>query len=454
MKLIKKTILKKLIFFEQIVDGNHAVYNPISKYGLSVLNKESYYIYDLINGKRNISHIFKFCSKIDKSFKYNDLFLILKDFIKLGIIYLDGKELINKFIPHKPKVFGVWLHITNKCNLRCKYCYICKSNSSMSLCMGKKVIRRVFEIVRSEGYKNINLKFSGGEPILKFNEIIKLVKYSQFLSLKFLITTNYVILSNGTLITQDKAKLLKQNNISVGISLDGLKDYNDKQRIFADGSGSFSNIITGIQNLQKEEVEFSINITITKLNVKNIPAISKFLLKKKIPFLFSFVRDNLKKNLSLMCDNKTLIYYLKKSYKIIEKDLPKYSLSKGLLDSVSFRNYQASCCGVGKNYLVINYNGNISSCQMLMHKPIGNIFDQDIIKILKNKCFVKAEDNLVDKNDSCRKCIWRYMCFSGCPLLRYYRTGKFNVKSPYCSVYKALIPEVIRLETKRIIKNY
>jgi uncharacterized protein len=58
----------------------------------------------------------------------------------------------------------------------------------------------------------------------------------------------------------------------------------------------------------------------------------------------------------------------------------------------------------------------------------------------------------VDEKEGCRDCEWKYWCAGGCPALTYRATGRFDVKSPNCNIYKALFPEVLRLEEMRIRK--
>ena len=58
----------------------------------------------------------------------------------------------------------------------------------------------------------------------------------------------------------------------------------------------------------------------------------------------------------------------------------------------------------------------------------------------------------VDEKEGCRDCAWRYWCAGGCPLLAYRTAGRSDAPSPYCAVYKALYPDVLRLEGLRLLK--
>ncbi|MEA3295822.1 MAG: radical SAM protein [Patescibacteria group bacterium] len=129
------------------------------------------------------------------------------------------------------------LEITQNCNLRCKYCvygedyfyYRSRSNKEMEYEVTKKGIEYVFNIINERNKKEFSLSFYGGEPLLNFEIIKKIVKYSKKLfnkwKLRFSITTN------GTLIDEEIINFLILNNFQVLISLDGPKDVHDAKRI-------------------------------------------------------------------------------------------------------------------------------------------------------------------------------------------------------------------------------
>lgn len=59
---------------------------------------------------------------------------------------------------------------------------------------------------------------------------------------------------------------------------------------------------------------------------------------------------------------------------------------------------------------------------------------------------------VVDDKEECRNCQWKYWCAGGCPLETYRMTSRYDVKSPRCHIYKALYPQVLRLEGLRLLK--
>ncbi|HEY4032612.1 MAG TPA: SPASM domain-containing protein, partial [Ktedonobacteraceae bacterium] len=108
-------------------------------------------------------------------------------------------------------------------------------------------------------------------------------------------------------------------------------------------------------------------------------------------------------------------------------------------------------CGVGRNYLVIDQRGGVAKCQADIKQTVTTIDRDDPLQVIRDD--LKGIQSLsVDEKEGCRTCEWRYWCTGGCPLLTYRATGRYDVKSPNCNIYKALFPEVLRLEALRLLQ--
>jgi uncharacterized protein len=97
----------------------------------------------------------------------------------------------------------------------------------------------------------------------------------------------------------------------------------------------------------------------------------------------------------------------------------------------------------GRNYLAYDAAG----CHMELGSPQSSTHAMPHI-LSENRFNVS-----VDEKEDCRSCKWRYGCAGGCPLLALRTYGKPSASSPYCSVYKALFPRLLRLEALRLISR-
>jgi len=431
------------------VEDHTLIYNPFSELGFYLLNNNENYIYNLING--NLTN-----KEILSILKENKIFLNEKEFIDIlsnllsyKIIYIGNPKTALDSTDYKTNDLEVWINLTNECNLRCKYCYIEKTKISMNKEVAEKTLLKIFSSAKKHGIQKIIFKFSGGEPLLELPTLLYMLENIRVLEYNFGIKGICVILTNGILLTKKTINNLKKYNIHYALSIDGLKKINDKTRIFKNGKGSFLYIEKAINNLINKNTSFSVSIVLTKNNIKNIPELTAYLLKKKIPFGFSLFRDNRFSKDNLSASNKDLIYYLKKAYKKIYDNIPKPNIINYSLDRISIRKPHLESCGVGKNYMVVTSSGNITSCHMAQDAKIGSINDNDLINTITEKSFIKQGSLTVDNKKNCSKCIWRYFCCGGCPLIAKNYYGTFLAPSPYCSIFKALIPEILKVNAKQ-----
>jgi len=413
-----------------------AIYNPLLPLGVSVLNKEAFYLLNLFQKKMSFSDIYKIAKKKDTK--------VTKQILKPVINKFQEENLIHT-LEQRKKVHDtynrlvIWIHLTNQCNLRCKYCFVKKNSKTISKSNIEKSIRTIYEYVKREKISYIQFKFSGGEPLLKFDLIVRFIRLTNII---FKNTSyDFVILTNGTLLDNSIINQIKKLKLQVAVSLDGTQKAHDKVR----GRGSFDKAIKGIFKIQKLSIPFNITVTINKLNVKNLPKLTSYLLKKRIPFVYNFYRKPIDTKIDLTCNSDVLIKYIKKAYEEIESNLPKPCIMNSLLDRVYFTKAHNLPCGLGHNYIVIKPDGNFCFCHMLLDSKGGQIPSNNLNLLQKENKFIKSTKTKI--KNYCQNCRWRYICAGGCPL------SEIKDKRPqYCKVYKALIPEVIKLEAKRIIK--
>ncbi len=158
----------------------------------------------------------------------------------------------------------VW-NITRACNLKCVHCYndsgARKADDEVSTDEAKAVLDDLAQF----GVPSV--LFSGGEPLMR-PDLFELIEYALGKGMRTVISTN------GTLITTEKAKQLKQYGVSyVGISLDGIGEINDK---FRGVNGAFDKAAIGIKNCQEAGVRIGLRLTLTKKNVQDLEGLFGF----------------------------------------------------------------------------------------------------------------------------------------------------------------------------------
>lgn len=349
-----------------------------------------------------------------------------------------------------PDLLTAWVHVTDRCNLRCAYCYLPHERVDMSLHTGKAIIEGTFRSAVIHGYRQVFLKYAGGEPLLRFSFIKALHSYAAEQADSHELALHGNILSNGTLLTPEILADISKLNLNLVISLDGIEKYHDQQRFYPDGRGSYADVIKGITLALSHNVSPFLSIVVTGQNAEGLPGLVDWALENSLPFNLSFARKNVSflSCKEIQSEEERIITGMLSAYKVIEQKLPRRSLLNTLLDNANLSTDHIRPCSAGEHYLVFNCLGQVSKCQMEYENPVTNINVYDPLSEVQNS--IRGVQNIsIEDKEGCESCEWKYWCAGGCPLITYRATGRYDIKSPNCFIYKTLYPEVVRLEKLR-----
>ena len=162
------------------------------------------------------------------------------------------------------------LQVTQQCNFRCAYCVYCagdfemqRDHSSKRMSVETALAAIDFFAARCGNQEHPAIGFYGGEPLLEFPLIQKVVEYAEKKlygkKLAFAVTTN------ASLLTVDIAKFFEEHNFMLTISLDGTPETHDRSRRFAsDGRGSFAVIRDNLEVVREQcpDLKISFNTVI------------------------------------------------------------------------------------------------------------------------------------------------------------------------------------------------
>lgn len=339
-----------------------------------------------------------------------------------------------------PNLLTAWVHVTDRCNLRCEYCYLPHHPEDMGLQTGLEIMQSLVASARKNQYKKIKVKFAGGEPLLQFEKVDAWHTHAKKLATVAQITLDTIVLSNGTLLTLDVARRMKIQGIQLMISLDGLRQAHDIQRKFADGRGSFEQAARGIDIAQAAGLSPHISVTVSPHNAAYLPELTSWLLAKGLGFNFNFVRSNKYRMGSE--EQTTLIGSLLQALEIIKSHPSEKNILNGLIDRVNLSAARTHACAIERDYVVFDAKGQVARCQMEMHKATS-CQGGDPVHVVRNH---PNPLNLpIDQKTSCAACTWKDWCAGGCPLTQ--------GASPYCEVYKSVLPEVLRVEGFRLLNQ-
>ena len=171
----------------------------------------------------------------------------------------DGKLFVkDSFEPMagalKAKTSGVikalCLHIAHTCNLNCAYCFASQGKyhgerALMSFEVGKRALD--FLIENSGSRRNLEVDFFGGEPLMNFDVVKRLVEYARSIEKEKNKNFRFTLTTNGVLVDDDVIDFANREMSNVVLSLDGRREVHDRYRVDYAGNGSWDKIVPKFQ---------------------------------------------------------------------------------------------------------------------------------------------------------------------------------------------------------------
>lgn len=375
----------------------------------------------------------------------------------------------------RQKAFTVWLHVANDCNLTCAYCYIPQLRKAVSnkadahqvinISTARKVVRELFNYCESVGFETLQIKFAGGEPLLAIEVIEAVCDYGKQRSEETGINISYRILTNGVLISEKAIDLLSRFRFGISISLDGGKIEHDKIRFLVNKNkrntkngkiyrqGTWDIISENIDSLISAGIKPYILCTVTTGNHHTLLDVAEFCASKSIGFRYSLIRD--KKSSFKISDQEQILGSLINVYTYLGDHL---SVTMPLERFARFGEWDLSkmklkVCGVCSSTLCVDNIGRASACQMSMASKYGVVEEGSLENIILNIRASEENKYLANpklKEGGCNHCEWRYVCAAGCPEHTRMVFGAIDHSSPWCSVYKGLLPVYVEAIAKQI----
>lgn len=257
-------------------------------------------------------------------------------------------------------LFIKW-NITQKCNLRCKHCYLSDYTQESSL----SNVNNYIDFFSQKGVSKIILL--GGEPLVR-NDLESIVEsmVSKGISVK--------IATNGILATKERSQsLVKAGCFDFQISLEGHSpEINDPVR----GYKTFQKILNGIAELKSAGARVTLALTISQQNYTSINEIHRLAREHGVDKLklAAFVPIGTgKENQQKYILNKLMVECVKQDLlKLSNKyDLPIQSIflpKKQVLQITQKNNSSTFGCGAGTTNLVLNADMSLSACDLLQEE--------------------------------------------------------------------------------------
>ncbi len=351
----------------------------------------------------------------------------------------------------KEKTAGVvkalCLHIAHTCNLNCSYCFAGQGKYNgergiMSFETGKRALD--FLIENSGTRKNLEVDFFGGEPLMNWEVVKKLVEYARSIEKEHNKNFRFTLTTNGMLVDDEVIEFSNKEMSNVVLSLDGRKEIHDRFRVDYNGEGSFDKIVPKFQKFVEargnkdyymrgtfthanpdflEDIKTMLNLGFTELSMEPVVCAEddpSALTKEDMPVIFEQYEKLAQLMLKRKEEGKPFTFY---HYMI--------DLSGG---PCIYK--RISGCGSGTEYMAVTPSGELYPCHQFVGDEkfrLGDIWTGVTNSNIQSE-FMQCN---VYEREECRDCWARLYCSGGCAANAYHATGSIKGIYKYgCELFK------------------
>lgn len=368
----------------------------------------------------------------------------------------DGKLFVkDSFEPMagalKAKTSGVikalCLHIAHTCNLNCSYCFASQGKyhgerALMSFEVGKRALD--FLIENSGSRRNLEVDFFGGEPLMNFDVVKRLVEYARSIEKEKNKNFRFTLTTNGVLVDDDVIDFANREMSNVVLSLDGRREVHDRYRVDYAGNGSWDKIVPKFQKFvaARGGKNYYMRGTFTHAN-------PDFLEDIKVMLDLGFSELSMEPVVAAEGDPAALTeedkaVVLKQYEQLAELMLRRDKEGKPF----TFYHYmidlkggpciykRISGCGSGTEYMAVTPWGDLYPCHQFVGDEkfkLGDIWN-GVSNTEIQKEFASCN---VYAREECRDCWAKLYCSGGCAANAYHSTGSVRGVYKYgCDLFR------------------
>ena len=376
-----------------------------------------------------------------------------------GKLFSEDKyeSLAYNFKNNSNVIKALCLHVAHTCNLNCSYCFASQDKyqgdrALMSFEVGKQAFD--FLIANSGSRKNLEVDFFGGEPLMNWDVVKKLVAYARSIEKEHNKNFRFTLTTNGVLVDDDVIDFCNKEMSNVVLSLDGRKEVNDHFRVDYAGKGSYETIVPKFQEFVKRRqgknyyvrgtfthnnVDFTndlfhmADLGFTELSMEPVvcpPDDPYALTKEDLPKLFEQYEILAKEMIKRKKEGRPFTFY---HYMLDLKHGP--CIYKRITG-----------CGSGTEYMAVTPWGELFPCHQFVGDSkysLGNIWDGVTNKTIQDEfrsCNAYARPE-------CKDCWAKLYCSGGCAANAYHATGSIGGIYEYgCELFKKRIECAVMMQ--------
>lgn len=354
------------------------------------------------------------------------------------------------------------IDFTTKCNCNCVYClrHFEDVGDTISDGMLKSITNYIIQYCKSNHIRRISFQPWGGEPLIALKQIIDCKKMFDEAGIR----ADFIIQTNGLLLTLDNYQKLQSNNIAVGVSIDGIESVHDAHRLDVRGNTTHSAVVHNLKMIHEKYPDdnigsLSVNSMFSRDHiVENVNYLIHELGFRSIKFNLVHPSGSEGFNNAILLKKEDIEQYVSDLVHAVvnciesEKSCVETNILDklgNLLDCADRNICNSRGCRGGLSFISFDQQGNIYPCEMIGRTDycLGNVADEhndltELIKKAQSNNDYYAQRNLT----SCNDCPFIYFCRGGCKAsCLAYGKKPCEVDQMECAVNQSLYPILIEL---------
>jgi len=342
-----------------------------------------------------------------------------------------------------PRLVRFELILTEACNLGCDYCFEYHADHKKSMSEETAIAAVRFAIESSRESKWIGFSFMGGEPMLQFALIKRIIDFTTKEAKLAGKTVAFDMQTNGVLIKEEHAEFFSKVPVRYCLSLDGAQLTHDQHRKTLGGSGSFQIVAAKMKMLKRHQHWQGARMTVmpdqaSRLaeNIRSLHeelAINQFVLgfATHVPWTDSQISDY------AVGLTESFDYFLEQRVSKKSRRIRIGLFELGQLNQAYASSSSVWGCGAGSGRLAISPDGTYHGCSKLAWSaengsagaplPLGDV--ETGISKPENRLLLL--DHSATPRTKCDSCELKQHCTGGCHAANFSDSGNMYVPADY-----------------------
>lgn len=342
-------------------------------------------------------------------------------------------QFVRSRIPD-PAINVCYMIMSEQCNLACKYCFLgnndsCKRSNFNLENMSKDTADKAIDFfVRQIKLSGLDLEenkpviiFYGGEPLVNYPilEYVAEKINSMRDTEKCIKNIEMSMVSNGLLLTEERALRLKELGVAIAISVDGFTEEANSMRVDIAGNNVFPKILKTLDMCKNIGADVSLSVTLSEETIKDTKYILKLVDNYGIKsFGFNIMMSDENFIVPQEYNEAAAQFIIDEFVELRKRGIYEDRIMRKVKSFSKAQVYFSDCAATGGGQIVISPSGQVGICHGCLHNKqyfVSNVDDVNF-DATKHNDFIEWSQLTPINKEECLDCPALGICGGGCPI--------------------------------------